>query len=184
MAYATVGDVLTVLDDPYANTAVIELALPAIGISIDRWCRTSFASVAQTRSVDWVSRYYVILPSDLCYLTSVVSARGTHATAHTKGVGPWRRVYVDAHVDVTGLTWTTTPRNAIQVTGIWGYAQSVPNNVKLATITWVLLVYQQLIQKGFSVVQAGGISSQVAELTKDPPESIQGLLRGYRRPRF
>lgn len=179
--YATTEEVKAILDDPWISTPALELVIPAAQEAVDAWCRRTFTITTETRALSYTSPSEVRLSKELISLSSVVSGRGEHANVFLASGPPYSVIYAGSGEP---FTYENSPAGAIQVTGTWGYKAAVPARVKMATIQWSLYMYQELIQKGFQSVTQSALTATVAQSDKEPPATVQTLLRGLRRVRI
>jgi len=179
--YATLEEVKAIMDDPWTQDAALALALPAAQDAVDAWCRRTFTVRTATRVYSYNQPGILRLGKELVTLTSVTSGRGEHASVYLVGDAPHSVIYAGTNEP---FTFDTVPEGAITVTGEWGYKAAVPPLVKMATIQWTLYMYQELLQKGFQQVTQNALTATVAQSDKEPPATVQTLLRGLRRVRI
>lgn len=190
MAYTTTAAVKSwgSITNTTMDTA-IGLIIPQVQAAIDTHCNRTFeASADSTRYFDAmadISEDYrtLYLDADLCSITSVTNGDSTTVTSSQYVTEPRNRTpyYALTLKDSAPISWTytTTPENAISIVGKWAYSTSVPDDVALACIKWVLFLARGREADGGedTTYTASGFMVQPSTM----PKSVRTLLKPYRR---
>lgn len=183
MNYCTQGEVLTYNQDPDMDAEMINLLIPAISAGIDRHCRRIFATVTEGRVYHLEDNTQIKLRDDLVSLTSVATnASQTLAASdfylEPLSGPPYRRIICKPNIY---LQYTNTTRAALTVTGIWGYKASVPDEIKMACLIWVSVLYAQSTVHGIAEVSGGDINARLRAMTDKPPVEAIPFLSPFVR---
>lgn len=186
MNYCSVQDVIGHTQDEEMLVASLNILIPAISRAIDGYCHRSFATSNEGRIYDYPKGDKIWLRDDLISLTTIETNAGqsfddTYFFLCPISGPPYAWIELGPS---TTLSWATTPKRALTITGNWGYAASVPDNIKLATVIWSAALYAQATTAGLIKVDGGDISMTLRELTKDPPAEVLPLLVPHIRPRI
>lgn len=188
MAYCTAEEVKAFGRDGSLSDAVLLLLIDTISVSVDRWCRRTFAPVTETRQFNYRDGRTIRLDKDLARLIQIITNAGQTflppAVAQEPRSGPPFRWLALLNPNEQ-FFYLDTGIGAISVTGVWGYQESVPAPVKLAAIKWVLSEYNKADVHGLRSVNAAGMSVGMDWLTEAaPPVEVQAMLNTYRRYRI
>jgi len=97
--------------------------------------------------------YVLLLPDDLCSITTVVNGDGTTLTTSDYLTEP--RSHTPYHAlrlkSGTGTIWTFTdsPEGAIAITGKWGFSTSAPADIQRAATRLCVWMYRSRDNAGF-----------------------------------
>lgn len=206
MAYATLAELKSELDlgDSDVDEVLMQRKLDEAQRIIDRVTERVFeAAMDEIRLIDYeegktVDGRKLILPEDLCQITSVTNGDGVTVTfdefvtvPRLRSVGaevtlpdspqawPWWAIQLKAN---SGKRWTydTDPEEAISVVGRWAFSVSAPADVKGATIRLADWLYHQkdsLADREESEVGQDGVLLLMGDL----PKSVQARLMSYVR---
>lgn len=118
--------------------------------------------------------YVLLLPSDLCAITSIVNGDGVAVAAadyvtEPRVSTPYFAIRLKSG---TGLTWTagTSPEGAIAVTGKWAYSLTAPADIQRCATRLAAWCYRARDSAG-----AGGFDRDI--------KTDEGLILGAKMPR-
>lgn len=118
---------------------------------IEDFCGRWFDARAETRYFDATGSHItgnlLLLDADLLSITTLVNGDGTTISADDIILRPinWPPYFGIALRHNSGLRWTYVddPRGAISITGLWGYASTVPEPVRHAATRLAIWLYRQ-----------------------------------------
>lgn len=158
MSYAILADLKTYLGvGTTADDALLSQCLTrAQGFLEAQTTRVFEASADATRYLDAVADVaedeqgrgsLLILPADLCAITSVTNGDGTTVASsqyvtEPRGSTPYWALRLKANATV-GWTYSDTPENAISIVGRWAYSTTPPADVAQATVALAAYFYRQ-----------------------------------------
>jgi septum formation topological specificity factor MinE len=184
-AYCTVEDVLTLLqaDAGAVSYDLLNILVEEASRSIDKYCRRSFEVIAAERLYDWPSDGVLRFRQDLLSVVSITTNADQeydHTEVHLKPQGgpPFLSL---VPIYSKPFRYSGTPVDAIRVTGQWGYAESVPEPVRVAAMLWVADAYARSDVPAMSSVTSGEIKSVMLPELDKPPLQAQARLNRYVR---
>lgn len=156
--YATLTDLKTYLGvGTTADDALLSQCLTrAQGFIEAQTGRVFEASADSTRTLDAVADVWedehgharvLVLPADLCAITSVTNGDGvvvasSQYVTEPRDRTPWWALTLKSNATVT-WTYTDAPEGAISIVGRWAYATSAPADVAQATVALAAYFYRQ-----------------------------------------
>lgn len=206
MAYLTVEELqreLGVLDDPIDEQAYEDAIADAQDI-IERTTHRRFEVTAdETRTVDYndetVRGRSLLLPWDLCQITSITNGDGTSITPSQYVTSPRLRTVSGSDVLMPAVTdawpwyelvllsssdvaWTyeTDPEAAISITGRWGFSVTPPAMIKRACARLADWLYQQrddMRDRPETAVSQDGILLLMSDLPTDVQRRLMPFVR-------
>lgn len=182
--YCTVGDIRDLADDPEIGTGVLTLIIPAVSRGIDRHCHRRFYPTTATRLHDYNSDRpdSIRLLDDLLTLTSVVSTAGDSLDSTDFLFEPSQAPYGRLLLKPSRvLTYQDTPKQALSITGSWGYSATTPDEVSLVAKLWTLTIYRQLDLIGLDSARIAGVSVQMPKMTAKVLPELADWLKPFVR---
>lgn len=189
MAYTTAALLKTYLG---ATTSTDDTLLTALitrsQAIIDRYCNRTFEVSTNTsrlfdaeRDVDGPMLW---LDEDLVSINSVtngdsdVLVASTEYTTEPRNRTPYYAIKLVAQ---SGLywTWTTTPENAITISGKWAYSTAAPDDIVHTTLRLAAYLYRQ--RDNATDLDRAVIAGNATILPAQLPNDIKMLLDPYRR---
>lgn len=187
MNYCTSSDIRDLADDQELSAAVLGLIIPAVSRAIDRHCRRRFyaTTTAKPHDYDTAKPGIIRLTDDLLSLTSVTTTAGDSLTASDFLLEPVSPPYARLILKPNRvMTYEDTPKQAITVTGSWGYSATAPEEVAIVAKLWTLMLYRRLDLVGVDAARIAGVSLQIPTLTDKLPEELAGWLKPLVRHRI
>lgn len=183
--YCTVAEVKEYAQDQEMNDGLIIRLIPSISRMIDRFCRRSFAATAATEVYDWPETGVIRLRKDLISVTAVTTNAGQTFTANQvrlrpQGGPPYFTLQLKSELGYT-FSYGTTPYDAVEIAGSWGYRATVPDEIRLAAKIWVTETYVRSDARGLDKVGGGAIEASLTKLTDKPPADVEFLLKHFRK---
>lgn len=178
--YCTSSEIRDLADDQELSAAVLGLIIPAVSRAIDRHCRRRFyaTTVAKLHDYDIDRPGTIRLIDELLSLTSVTTSAGDSFTATDFSVEPVTAPYARLILKPNRvLSYEDTPKQAITVTGSWGYSSTVPEEVAIVAKLWTLMLYRKMDLIGVDTARIAGVSLQIPTLTDKLPEELAGWLK-------
>ncbi len=124
------------------------------------------------------------LDEDLCRLDSVVNGDGTPIPLNMLAVEPTnaRPIYALRLKANSALLWTytDTPEQSIQVTGLWGYSQAAPHDIAQAALRLATFFYRQKDSSADidrPLLSGDGVTIMPTSL----PSDVMAICKHYRR---
>lgn len=175
--YCTSSDIRDLADDQELSAVVLGLIIPAVSRAIDRHCRRRFYATTAAKPHDF-DPDKIRLTDDLLSLTSVTTTAGNSLTAadflFDPITPPYARLILKPY---RMMTYADTPKQAITVTGSWGYSTTTPEEVAIVAKLWTLMLYRRLDLVGVDAARIAGVSLQIPTLTDKLPEELAGWLK-------
>lgn len=183
--YATLADIKARLDittvDATRDT-ILEQVVEAASRQVDGWCSRPFASGDATRQVTADNSGMVILPDDLHVITEIAVDRDDDRVYET--IWPIESVdlqpYPGPYQVIRPRSGFSFPchRYAIQITGTWGYGETIPPSIREATLLQAARLYKR---KDAPFGVAGSAEhGQLQTITSIDPD-VKELLKPYMR---
>jgi len=126
--------------------------------------------------------YVLLLPDDLCSITSVVNGDGTTLTTSDYLTEPRSHTpyYALRLKSGTGTIWTfeDSPEGAIAITGKWGFSMSAPADITRAATRLCVWMYRSRDNAGFD---ADIKTEEGLILGAKMPRDIRDILNTYVR---
>jgi len=190
VAYCTVDSVKQYLGiDSSSDDNLIDTIVTRSQAVIDKYCTRTFAASADTTryfdAVEDISGPYLWFGDDLASITTVTNGDSTTISSsdyvtEPRNKTPYSGIKLKA---ATGIIWTytTSPENAISITGKWAYSATAPSDIEHACLVlaaW-LYRYKDTINEGSDrpIVTADGVTILPSQL----PRQVMQILRPYRR---
>lgn len=177
MAYCTVSEVSALAQNQALNDVALTLLLEPVSQAVDRYCRRTFAAKEGSRFYPENGENTLRLDAELCSLTEIEFADGD--TVDAAGVvlepqsgPPYQWLRLRNRSERFGYAGSGSE---VIVSGVWGYAPTVPAVVKLATILWVLELYNTSDVMGFAGVSGGAGGYTLEKALAEPPARVQAL---------
>lgn len=188
MAYCTAVEVKSMANDREMSDFVVDMLIDAVCAAIDRFCRRTFTTEVGARTLDYSSGDEIKLPIDLAALTSITTNAGQSFTANDcvlePRLGPpFVKIVMKTEIGKY-LQYSGTTREAITVTGTWGYKLTVPAEIKYVAISGVIDAYNRIDLRGLDGVSGSGIRANPSKLETSLPVDLQALLKSFRRIRI
>lgn len=186
MNYCSTTDVIDHTQDEEMLISSLDILIPAVSRAIDGFCHRSFGTDTEGKVYDFPSKDKIWLRDDLISLTTIETNAGQSfddTYFHLCPISGPPYAWIEMGASTT-LNWATTPKRALTITGIWGYAASLPDDIKLACVVWVAAIYAQSTTAGLIKIDGGDISMTLRELTKDPPAEVLPFLVPHIKPRI
>jgi hypothetical protein len=192
MAYASLSDVREYLGGPPTtdNTLLTNLIPRAQGI-INAYTQRVFEASGDTtryfdaiEDVDHLRRTLYLGQNDLCAITTVTNGDSTVLTTSDyttlpKNYTPYYALKIKLNSSNV-WTYSTTPEDAISISGRWAYSVTAPDDIKHACIRLVVWLYRQ--KDASSLGDVGSISqSGVVVEPAALPSDVQLILIPYKR---
>jgi len=195
VSYATLTDLKTYLGvGTTADDALLSQCLTrAQGFLEAQTTRVFEASADTTRYLDAAADVVedeqgrgslLILPADLCAVTSVTNGDGVAVAAseyvtEPRGSTPYWALRLKANATV-GWTYTTTPENAISIVGRWAYSTTPPADVVQACLALATYFYRQ---RGAEATGMEPVMSQSGVVMLPPriPDVVKAVIARYQR---
>ena len=183
-AYKTYRGITATKDDSLLASLIVRAES-----QIDNYCHRVFAAptTAASHYFDAIrdvsdDRRTLYLDDDLYSITTITNNSGTDTVATThyvpepRNVTPYRSIRLNWLADEL-WTWSTSPEDAIVVTGRWGYAGTAPDDIVHATIRLANYMYSQ---KDASVFDVTVMPEQgVITVPQGMPRDVQIILDPY-----
>lgn len=191
MAYVSLADLKSYLG--ITNTtddAVLIGMIAAAQAGIDSWCGRTFEAAADTTkymdAADDVDGAWLYLPDDLAQITTVTNGDATTVTTadyvtQPRNRAPYYALKLKASSDVA-WTYSTTPENAIGITGRWAYSVTPPADIVQACRRYAAYLYRQRDASVFDVTAQVDIG--LITIPQGIPADVEKLLNAYRRLAF
>ena len=189
MAYATLAELKLYLNIGSSTDDVLlsSLITRAQGV-IDTYTKRTFEASADTtryfHAIDDVTDYTLHLDHDLYSVTTVTNGDGTVVSASNYVLLPanYRPAYAIALKWSSSVVWTysTSPENAISITGRWAYSLTAPSDIQQACIRLAAWFYRQKDTHSDvdnSTIATGGM----VLVPQGVPKDVHALLKGYIR---
>lgn len=185
MAYATAQDLITYLGaTSQRDTTVLEAFIGRAERIIDVACRRTFAASDATRFYTQhsarITGSLLVLDDDLLSLSQVIN--GTGEEIPTSGI--WLEPLNTppyGHLRLkSGYVWTFNTDGEIQVTGMWGYAATVPADITQATIRLAAFLYRQK-DTSADIDRAMLTGDGVTIMPSALPNDVTMMLASYQR---
>lgn len=121
------------------------------------------------------------LDKDLCSITSVVNGDGVTLTTadyvtEPRNDTPYNRLTLKASSSYV-WTYTTTPENAITITGKWAYSATAPNAIILACTRLAAFLYQQKDNHTDAPMLVGDVAVMPIAMPADVQLYLKPFLR-------
>ena len=180
----------TTTTDDVLLTALITRACS----QIDNYCHRVFVAptTASTHYFDAIrdisdDQRTLYLDADLATIVTITNNNETstavpttHYVPEPRNVTPYYAIRLNWRADEL-WSWSETPEDAITVNGRWGYAATVPDDIKHATIRLANYLYSQ---KDASTFDITALPEQgVITVPQGMPRDVQVILDPYRRIR-
>lgn len=191
MAYAdTDSDLKPYLDiaaDNSDDDTLLASLLANAQAMIDSYCRQTFEASGDTiryfDAVRDVNGRCLYLDYPLCAITTVTNGDGNTVSSgeyvkEPRNTTPWYVLTLKSSSSVS-WTWSTTPENAISITGKWAYSATAPADIKQATVRLAAYLYRQR-DNAIDLDRAVQTPSGTI-LPADLPKDLKTLLAPYRR---
>ena len=178
--YCTASEVRDLADDQEMSATVLGLIIPAVSRAFDRHCRRRVYAMtaAQLHDYDIDRPGTLRLIDELLSLTSVATSAGDSFTASDFLVEPVTAPYARLILKPNRvLSYEDTPKQAITVTGSWGYSSTTPDEVAMVAKLWTLMLYRKMDLIGVDTARIAGVSLQIPTLTDKLPEELIGWLK-------
>ena len=190
--YASLSDVREYLGGPPTtdNTLLTNLIPRAQGI-INAYTQRVFEASGDTtryfdaiEDVDHLQRTLYLGQNDLCQITTVTNGDSTVLTTSDYTTLPKNYTpYYALKIKLSSSnvwTYSTTPEDAISISGRWAYSVTAPDDIKHACIRLVVWLYRQ--KDASSLGDVGSISqSGVVVEPAALPSDVQLILIPYKR---
>ena len=195
MSYATLADLKTYLgvgtttDDALLSQCITR----AQGFIEAQTTRVFEASADTTRTLDaladvWEDEYgfarVLVLPADLCQITSVTNGDGTLVSAsqyvtEPRGSTPYWALRLKGNTTVA-WTYSDTPEGAISITGRWAYSTTPPGDVAQACLALAAYFYRQ---RGAEATGMEPVMSASGVVMMPPriPDVVKTVIAKYQR---
>jgi len=169
-----------------SDDALLEALIDAAQTKIETETRRVFEAAADTRyyGAEALDGQSLWLDYDLYSLTSIANGDSNSTAISTDDVTLWPRNWGPPYHRIRlneGSTsvWEQDTDYWIEITGTWGYSESAPNDIVLATKRLVAYYYRQKDAGQFESVgvQEGG----VLQVPQGFPNSVTLLIDPYRR---
>ena len=193
--YATLAEVKLYRGIPTATTtddALLTALITRACKQIDNHCHRIFVAptTASTHYFDAIrdisdDQRTLYLDADLATIVTITNNNetstglaSTHYTTEPRNVTPYHAIRLTWRADEL-WTWSDAPEDAITVNGRWGYATTVPDDIKHATIRLANYLYSQ---KDAAVFDITALPEQgVITVPQGMPRDVQVILDPYRR---
>jgi hypothetical protein len=180
--------------DTTSDDALLTALIARACSAIDHYCHRVFEAptTASTHYFDAIrdisdDRRTLYLDEDLCSITTITNNNATstavattHYTTEPRNVTPYYAIRLNWRADSL-WTWSEAPEDAITVYGRWGYATTVPDDIKHATIRLTNYLYSQKDASVFDVTVYP--DSGVMTVPQGMPRDVQVILDPYRKLR-
>lgn len=190
--YASLSDVREYLGGPPTtdNTLLTNLIPRAQGI-INAYTQRVFEASGDTtryfdaiEDVDHLQRTLYLGQNDLCQITTVTNGDSTVLTTSDYTTLPKNYTpYYALKIKLSSSnvwTYSTTPEDAISISGRWAYSVTAPDDIKHACIRLTVWLYRQ--KDASSLGDVGSISqSGVVVEPAALPSDVQLILIPYKR---
>lgn len=188
MAYCTTAQVKSYLGiTGSGDDALLATLIAAAQAHIDAHCERTFEAESDTTrycdAIADVDGSLLILPGDLCAITSVTNGDSTAVSGSSYVTEPRRatpfwglRLKQSATIS---WTYSTTPENAIAIVGRWAYSTSAPDDVVQACIRLAAYLYRQ--KDNAADLDRGVVVGNATLLPATIPADIALFLRSYVR---
>lgn len=190
--YASLADVREYLGGPPTtdNTLLTNLIPRAQGI-INAYTQRVFEASGDTtryfdaiEDVDHLQRTLYLGQNDLCQITTVTNGDSTVLTTSDYTTLPKNYTpYYALKIKLSSSnvwTYSTTPEDAISISGRWAYSVTAPDDIKHACIRLTVWLYRQ--KDASSLGDVGSISqSGVVVEPAALPSDVQLILIPYKR---
>lgn len=195
MAYATLAELKTYLGvGTTADDTLLSACLTRAQAYIEGQTGRVFeASGDSTKTLDADAdvaadeqgrKSLLILPGDLCAITSVTNGDGaavsnTEYVTEPRGSTPYWALRLKRSASVA-WTWTTTPEGAISIVGRWAYSTSAPADVAQATLALATYFYRQ---RGAEATGMEPVMSASGVVMMPPriPDVVKTVIAKYQR---
>ncbi|HNT76022.1 MAG TPA: hypothetical protein PKH77_13485 [Anaerolineae bacterium] len=182
--YCTIGDIRDLTDDPDVGAGLLTLIIPAVSRGIDRHCHRQFYSITAARLHDYNSEEpgLIRLKDDLLSLSSLTTTGGDEFDSTDFLFEPDRPPYGRLILKPgRSLTYLDTYKQAITITGSWGYSDLPPDEVTLVAKLWTLALYRQVDLIGIDSARIAGVSVQLPKLTAKMLPELSDWLKPFVR---
>lgn len=195
MAYALLADLKTYLDvGTSTDDALLSQCISrAQGFIEAQTARVFEAGADTTRRLDALTDVQedeqgrgslLILPGDLCAITSVTNGDGATVASsqyvtEPRDRAPYWALRLKANASV-GWTYSDTPENAIGVVGRWAYSVTPPADVVQACLALAAYFYRQ---RGAEATGMEPVMSQSGVVMMPPriPGVVKAVIQKYER---
>jgi len=161
---------------------------------IDNYCHRIFVAptTASTHYFDAIrdisdDQRTLYLDDDLATVVTITNnnetstaVASTHYTTEPRNVTPYYAIRLTWRADEL-WTWSEAPEDAITVNGRWGYAATVPDDIKHATIRLANYLYSQKDAGAYEVTVMADIGA--LSVPQGMPRDVQVILDPYRKLR-
>jgi len=195
--YATLAEVKLYRGIPTATSsddALLTALITRACKQIDNYCHRLFQAptTASTHYFDAIrdisdDQRTLYLDDDLCSITTITNNNETstavpttHYVPEPRNVTPYYAIRLNWRADDL-WTWSEAPEDAITVNGRWGYATTVPDDIKHATIRLANYLYSQKDAGAYEVTVMADIGA--LSVPMGMPRDVQVILDPYRKLR-
>lgn len=192
--YTTLREYLNIAADS-DDGLLVNVIMQAQSI-IETVCKRRFeASSDTTRYFDaevdvvegqgYGGRRVLKLDDDLYSVTSITNGDGTTVTAgqyvfNPRNFRPYYEIELKASSTIA-WTYSTTPENAIAVTGRWAYSLTPPDDIKWATVRLAAWLYRQRDTSSGDIDRPMLSNSGIVLMPSSLPSDVSKLLERYYR---
>lgn len=186
MAYTTAALLKTYLG---ATTATDDTLLTALIVRaqaiIDAYCQRTFEAASNTSKTFDAERdvegQMLYLDEDLAAINSVTNGDGTVVTTYTTEPRNRTPYYAIKMLDSATVFWTysTTPENAITISGKWAYSVAAPEDIVHCCLRLAAYLYRQ--RDNAADLDRAVIAGNATILPAQLPADIKTILAPYRR---
>ena len=188
MSYTTVALQKTYLGITTSTDDTLLTALIARAQAIiDAYCQRTFEAASNTSKTFDVERDadgdLLYLDEDLASINSITNGDGVVVTTAQYTTEPRNRTpyYAIKILDSASIYWTysTTPENAITISGKWAYSVAAPDDIVHCTLRLAAYLYRQ--RDNAADLDRAVIAGNSTILPAQLPSDIKTILAPYRR---
>lgn len=207
MAYTTVNDIKTYIGiTGSSDDALLATLATTAQKAIDQHCDRTFEAGSDTtryfdaerdvgpppsphrghtrRSSEYRTLY---LDCDLCQITSVTNGDADSTVLTTADYAteprnrtPWYALTIKISSNNI-WEWDTTPENAIEIVGRWGYSVTAPADIQTAAMILAAYYYRQRDVVGTDIDRPVATGDGIVMQAQQIPPTVKSILQPYRR---
>ena len=186
MGYLSPDEVKAYAGNPDLDETRLIFLIDAASRAIDRYCLRTFATATATRLYDFQNPVMLTLRDDAVSVSQVADNSGqtfdvNDYVLYPLSGPPYHNI---ALLPPAKLKYVDTTFGAVSVTGVWGYAAAVPDDVKHACMLLVLHEYGQFDRGALNAVSANGLSFTFKPDADALPGEVLKYIKHYRRVRI
>lgn len=188
MAYVTTALLKTYLGLSTSNDdTLLGTLIDRAQAIVDSHCKRTFEASTNTErtfdAVRDVDGRWLYLDYDLCSINSVTNGDGSTVTTSQYTTEPRNTTpyYAIKLLDNSGVAWrySSTPEDAITISGKWAYSTSAPNDIVHATLRLAAYLYRQ--RDNMTELDRTIIAGNATVLPTSLPSDVKVILAPYRR---